>query len=83
MDNVRNRVPDNLTPEEWEQVKEQADEWGFRFEIGFPGTKYNKDALTLDYSGNEDAITAFSSIGNKDHTFFTPLLACLYKEGNL
>ena len=74
----RDIKPDNLTEAQWESAKMQADEWGARFEIGFPGTQYHKDTMLWDYSGNSEAVSIFGNKG--DCCIFTPVFAHFNKR---
>ncbi len=76
----RNKKPKNLTPDEWERVKKQADEWGAMLVHAYPGTSYIKEGLTWDYSNNSMAITDWAVFGenaNGEHYLYTTLF-CTY-----
>ena len=74
----RNKKPNNLTYDEWEKVKRQADSWGRIWEHAYPGTRYDQETLIWDFSNNENAMKDWNIDKSDDAHFNMIGFACLY-----
>ena len=76
----RDQKPSNVTEEEWEEIKVQADEWGQLFVHAHPETKYDTETMCWDFSANQELVDMFHAKGYAENTLYTPFFAHLRKD---
>ncbi len=72
---ARDIKPKNLTEGQWESVKQQADNFGAIFELGCPGTKYDRTSMCLDYSQNKELVATLGKDADGTFQLFMPVFA--------